>query len=855
MPPVIPLTSRQAFLYISKLISLGLPAIWLRSPAQTYQYTPQGPKDIPPERRGKAPIAEAWSSQDALSIDDLIKQWGDGEPGYNIGIRTGRVPGAPLNVIAVDLDSIDALTWAETNLPQTDIKTRTSKGQHWLYRAPQGRIGNRAHIAGLTIDLRADGGQIVSPGSIHGTGFTYSAVLPWTIERLADMPLFDPQWFGPNAKWDGAEDTTVVEGGERRAPIFVPMERKRKRALAYLSHAPGTVPGQGKGAGAECLYYARALVFGLCIPPDEAAQIMVQSEWNQRCVTSQGEAYPWSLDELRHKCQDAYRLAFDKPFGFLLLEDQEEQKKSAALKTHEILEGIAKEMDEAEQAATWWDFQIEEQEITDAGKQGWRMTDTGNAERLVNRFGESIRWVEDRKSWMVWDTKTGRWVDRRICLDRCAKVTARRIGEEFPASEEAEAIARTHLLKVEDGGSDFEIKEAKDKLKQAEKNSAALRRHQAYSESAAGRASMVQLAASEPNIAVSTSIFDQRHMLLNVKNGVLDLVSGKMRPHNRDFYFTKVCQVEYDEDAKCPTWEDCLAQWMQDDAEMIGFLQRLSGYILTGVTREQCMFIFVGEGANGKSTFLNALRTILGPYTTTASAGLLMETRQDKASPSQLAGLASLQGARLVIATETDESGHLSEPQVKVVVGDSHDKITAKWMGENFFEFAPTHKVVLQTNYRPSITGTDEGIWRRLMLIDWPTHIAENMRDTGLALKLMAERKGILAWAVRGCVDWQKDRLKPPKRVIDAVRQYRNEQDTMGAFLDDHVEFKDGLFIAKSSLREAYEYWCETLGHVPFKGKRFSAELIKRATQLGVPVDPNARTGTARGWKGIGLKS
>ncbi len=853
MPPT-PLTSRQAFLYISKLISLGLPAIWLRSPAQTFQYTPQGPKDIPPDRRGKAPIAEGWSSQDALTIEELHRQWGEGEPGYNIGIRTGRVNGAQLNIIAVDLDSAEALKWAEENLPPTEIRTRTSKGQHWIYRAPRTRIGNRAHIGDMTIDLRADGGQIVSPGSVHGTGFTYSAVVPWTLERLADMPLFDPQWFGKEAKWDGAEDVVLAEGGERRDPIFVPMERKRKRALAYLAHAPGTVPGQGKGAGAECLYYARALVFGLCIPPDAAAQIMVQSEWNQRCTTSQGDPYPWTLDELRHKCENAYRLAFEKPYGFLLLEDQEEQKAAAALKTHEILEGIAKEIQDIEAAATWWDFQVDEQEVLEPGKQRWPLTDTGNAERLVARFGESIRWVEDRKTWMVWDGKTGRWVDRRVCLDRCSKVTARRIGEEIPSAEEAEAIARTNFLQKE-GGLKADVDIAKDALKQAEKNLHKIRAFQSYSESASGRSAMISLSSSEPNIAVSTSIFDQRHMMLNVRNGVLDLGSGKMRPHNRDFYFTKVCQVEYDENAECPTWERCLAQWMEEDEEMIKFLQRIAGYCLTGVTREQCMFIFVGEGANGKSTFLNALRTILGPYTSTASAGLLMETRQDKASPSQLAGLAALLGSRLVIATETDESGHLSEPQVKMVVGDSYDRITAKWMGENFFEYTPTHKVVLQTNYKPSITGTDEGIWRRLHLIDWPTHIADDRRDTGLAAKLMAERKGILSWAVRGCVDWQQNRLNPPQKVLDAVKTYRKEQDTIGNFFEDHIDFKDGLFVSKSTLREAYEFWCESLGHVPFKGKRFNTEIIKRATKLGVKVDPEARTNAARGWGGLGLKS
>lgn len=859
-PPVRPLDGRRALLAAGKLLSLGFPVLWLRSPAQAERFTPDGRVPIPPERRGKAPVAEGWRSQDALSFEALADQWGDGSPGYNVGIRTGRVPGARVQTVVADLDSAPAIRWAEENLPETQVKVLTGGGgEHWYYRAPPCRVGNRVRFplpdgTRLEIDVRGDGGLVVGPTSVHGTGRVYRAPLPWTPERVDSMPVFDPRWFP--GEWEGADDPALPEGGDRRPPVYVDLAVRRKRARAYLEACPGCVSGQGTASN-DCLSFARALVFGLCLPPEEAATLMFQHDWNRRCTDSRGDPYPWTLEELVHKCRDAYRLAYGKPYGFLLIPDDVPTEapagnvspppgpaEDAEARAASALEGLVRGEAEAEEAGSSWDFDPEEQEVPDAGRRGFALTDTGNAERLVSRFGEGIRWAEDRQTWYAWDGI--RWIVRPLALERASKRTARLIAEEVPAAEER--AARASAAAVAAGEDDLAAKEEAERARRALE---ALKSWQKASESARGRKNMVTLSASEPSISVNSDSFDRRPFLLNVRNGVLDLRAGaprRLRPHDRDLMMTKVCSVAFDEGAEAPTWAACLSAWTGGDAELEAFLRRAAGYSLTGSVEEECFFLLVGRGQNGKSTFLNALASVLGPYSVAAPAGLLVETRTDKATPSQQAGLAAIQGARLVVASETEDSASLSEAQVKAIT--SRERISAKRMYEGPYDYAPSHKTWLTTNHEMSISGTDDGIWRRIHKTDWLHQIPAHLRDNRLAEKLIAERPGILAWMVRGCLEWQDGGLRPPEVVRDALRKYRSSQDTMGAFLADKFDFVPGAQVPKAQVRSCYEAWCEENGHRPFGAKRFYQEM----TQRGVVGDESARTAGARMWRGISFR-
>ena len=832
---VTPLSPNQAFTSIGKLLSLGLAPIWLRSPIQVMNWTGKGPVQLPVERRGKAPIADGWSSGKPLNYEELVSQYGDGSPGYNIGIRTGLLEEAQTSVIVVDFDSASALDWAHANLPETQIRVMTRKGEHWYYRAI-GRVGNRVRIKingeSKFLDIRGLGGLVVAPSSVHGTGIQYRAVMPWTKERFDSMPVFDPRWFGgpEEAFWEGVDDPEALtsSGTEaRRPPVYVDASVKRRRAGAYLNNCPPCVSGQGTAQN-ECLYYARALVYGLCIPPEDAAQIMHKHAWNDSCTNLRGESYPWSLDELRHKCKDAYRLKFNKPYGWLLLDEVKKEADAGGREPvpEDPLSIVVREAADAELEAQNWDFDVPETPVESPGKRGWPLTDSGNAERLAARFGDHLRWVDDRRIWMAWDARSGRWVQRNLSLQRCAKVVARRIADELPQFEEYVAKSTTKLRDAMLTG--IGVDAAKIESDTAQRALDAHQKWQKASESVAHRSAMIELASAEPSLALSSGHFDRHVMMINVANGVLDLRADffKLQPHNRDLYMTKTSPVNWNPAAECPTWDKCLLDWMGGDATMVSFLKRAVGYSITASVEEECFFVMVGGGQNGKSTFLNAIQSVMGPYSVMAPAGLLVETRQDKSTPSQQAGLAVLVGSRLVIASESDDSATFSSAQVKAIT--TKDRISAKRLYESHFSFIPSHHVFLATNYKPIVSGTDDGIWRRIMLVEWLVRVTNENRDNKLAEKLLSEREGILKWAVEGCLEWQRIGLAPPGRVSTALKEYREEQDTIGSFLSSYTRRDPNGRITKTALREAYSAFCMAEGFPELKAKRFAQEMYGR---------------------------
>jgi putative DNA primase/helicase len=432
-------------------------------------------------------------------------------------------------------------------------------------------------------------------------------------------------------------------------------------------------------------------------------------------------------------------------------------------------------------------------------------------------------------------------------VERCAKVVARRISEEGAELENRAADAERKLREALVTGLDEAT--AKKNYEAASGQLEGLRRWQRNSESAQRRKSMETLARSEASIAVSSGKFDRYPLLLNVRNGVLDLRADLfgLKQHDKDLYQTKTCLVNWNASAEAPVWRACLRTWTAGDEAMEGFLRRLAGYSITGSVEEECFAIFCGDGQNGKSTFLNTIQSVLGPYSVAAPAGLLMETRVDKASPSQQAGIASLVGARLVIASESDDSASISEAQVKAIT--CRDRISAKRMYEAPFDFLPTHHVFLATNHKPIITGTDDGIWRRTHLIEWNVRIPDEQRDNRLAEKLLAEREGVLRWLVEGCLEWQRIGLSPPTRAVEAISQYRNEQDAVGAFLENQMVDSPGNRLRKSYVRESYERFCESEGFRPFSAKRFAQEMYRRGYT-------EAKDGTqGRQWVGLAFKT
>jgi putative DNA primase/helicase len=358
------------------------------------------------------------------------------------------------------------------------------------------------------------------------------------------------------------------------------------------------------------------------------------------------------------------------------------------------------------------------------------------------------------------------------------------------------------------------------------------------SESAPRINAMLDLARSEDGIPAVPDELDRDPWLLNVQNGTLDLRTGRLREHRREDLLTKVCPTRYDARAGCPLWGRFLDAVFEGDEELVRFLQRLFGYCLTGEASEQILPIFWGSGANGKTTLINAVTGAIGPdYAGEAVPDLLLVPKGER----HLTELAFLFGRRLVVCSEADQGGRLNEARVKRLTGS--DKITARRMREDPWEFTPTHKLILLTNHRPTVKGNDHALWRRLRLVpftvtfwdpdDPTTHgrdlPADLRQDKRLGEKLSAEAPGILAWMVRGCLDWQRGGLTLPAKVQAATRQYRDAEDLLGQFLAECCVAGDKDFRCRSrDLYGAYVKWAEGNGEEALSGKAFGDAMTAK---------------------------
>ena len=436
----------------------------------------------------------------------------------------------------------------------------------------------------------------------------------------------------------------------------------------------------------------------------------------------------------------------------------------------------------------------------------YRRTDYGNAERLVWRHGTDLRHCHMWQTWLTWDG--ARWChDDTGEITRYALTTVRAIYTEAASADDPD--------------------EAK-----------ALGAWASKSESDNRVRAMLSLARALRPVPVLPTDLDQHPWLLTVSNGTLDLRTGALRPHDRDDLVTKLAPVAYDPDAQAPAWTKFLDRVTDHDPDLSGYLQRVTGYCLTGDTSEQAIFIPYGNGANGKSVMLAILRALVGDYGMEAPRDLLVI----KPSGQRPDDLAALRGARLVTAIESAGGQRLDESMIKQFTGD--DLVPARYLYGKPFTFRPEGKLWLATNHKPQIRGTDDGIWRRIHLIPFTVQIPEAERDRHLTGKLRAELPGILAWAVRGCLDWIAGGLAPPKAVTGATEGYRREQDTLGDFLTACCTTGEGRWAYSTDLYDAYAtYTGERVTR-----KAFGAALAEKGFDAG-----RIGHGGRRAWLGLGL--
>lgn len=430
-------------------------------------------------------------------------------------------------------------------------------------------------------------------------------------------------------------------------------------------------------------------------------------------------------------------------------------------------------------------------------------TEDGLATAFTRRYGDDWRYCSLWGKWLVW---TGvRWNHDQL-------------------------LYVTHLSRGICRAASFKAETPRQKTKLA---------------SSSTIASVEKIARSDPKHAATADEWDADVWALNTPGGVVDLRTGNLRAHRREDRMTKVTTAtpRGRNGEGCPSWLAFIGDITGGNTDLAAYLQRMVGYCLTGVTSEHALFFLYGTGANGKSVFLNVLATILGDYAANAPMDTFMDARGDR-HPTDLAGL---RGARLVSSIETEQGRRWNESKVKSITGG--DKVSARFMRQDFFDYWPQFKLLVAGNHKPSIRNVDEAMKRRLHLIPFTVTVPPERRDGRLTEKLLKERDGILAWAIEGCLAWQRQRLDPPACVLSATEEYFEAEDALGQWIEEcclvgraHREGVSGLF---ADWRE----WAERAGEYVGSVKRFSELMATRK------FEKCRLASGARGLTGVALRA
>lgn len=442
-------------------------------------------------------------------------------------------------------------------------------------------------------------------------------------------------------------------------------------------------------------------------------------------------------------------------------------------------------------------------------------TDLGLAKRFVWKYGRQIRYVYPWKSWLFYDGE--RWGrDLSGHIPRLMKETVQLIYRE--ASQEASQTRRKAIAKF------------------------------AFSaEAEAKRRAAILSAQSEVGIPVLPESLDRDGFLLNVKNGSLDLRTGQLIPHDPGHMITKLAPVHFLQEADCPNWLKFLDRIFISNKRLIEYLQRVVGYSLTGNTSEQILHFLYGLGANGKSTFIKILMGMLGDYAIQTATETIMIRKNGGGIPNDLA---ALRGARFVSAQEVDSGHRMSESLIKQMTGG--DRITARFLHGEFFEFDPEFKLWISGNSKPAIRGTDYAIWRRVRVIPFNVQIPPSEQDKKLGEKLQGELPGILNWALDGCLAWQREGgLNPTEEVLLATEGYKSEMDIVGRFINERCSVDPRYVVAARDLYGDFKDWSEEQGE---KWIMTQQAFGMRLKEKGFESKRGGSTGAYR-YSGIGLKA
>ncbi|WP_051084504.1 phage/plasmid primase, P4 family [Gracilibacillus lacisalsi] len=455
------------------------------------------------------------------------------------------------------------------------------------------------------------------------------------------------------------------------------------------------------------------------------------------------------------------------------------------------------------------------QAVTNENKSRFNLTEMGNAERLVYRNGEDLKYCVEFEEWLIWNGST--WIeDRKRRIERIAIKTFREMYGEI--QDLTDTDERKNLWKW---------------AQSSERSSVFLN----------------SIARAQAMLPVSQEELNKDKFKLNCANGVVDLKTGQLLNHDRNMLMTKNTHITYDQNAECPNWLAFLQSIFKKDNgeikfELIDFIQKSIGYALTGDTSEQVAFFLWGTGRNGKSTLINIVKDLLGDYSKQTNADTFT-TRINEGGINN--DIARLHGSRFVSAVESEDGQKLSEALIKQLTGG--EPITARFLRKEFFEFMPEFKIFFTTNHKPIVKGDDEGIWRRIRLIPFDRTIPKEEVDKDLPEKLHDELPGILKWAVDGCLKWQQEGLGEPEEVKNATDEYKEEMDLLASFLSECCVINSEAKVQANELHKEYLTWAESVGEYPMKKRSFNNRLVMKGFQK------RKSTGNKLYFFGIGLRS
>jgi putative DNA primase/helicase len=437
----------------------------------------------------------------------------------------------------------------------------------------------------------------------------------------------------------------------------------------------------------------------------------------------------------------------------------------------------------------------------------YHLSDAGNAESFVELSGGDFCFVKELGKWLRWDGV--RWVEEDEEVYLKMQETAR-IRNRLALSIEDMDRRRKFQNWANTSESNFRVKAA--------------------------------LEVAEKYLRRKFIDFDNVPYILCCENGIVNLRTGEFRQATHSDWIYKSTGVAYDRDARYPRWNRFLNEIFQGNIPLIEFLKRAIGYTLTGDVTEQCLFLCHGSGANGKSVLFDTLGNLLGDYGQSTPSSTFKEMKYEggNASPE----VARMAGARLVKSVEVKEKVTLNTERVKALTGG--DKIVARFLFQEMFEFSPQFKIWIAVNHLPKVNDTSVAIWRRIHKIPFNAYFPPGENDPNLTSTLKAELSGILNWAIEGCLEWQRDRLNPPQVVLNATNEYRQESDVVGRFLREETGTKPDTQVRSGLLYERFRVWCEKQGENPLTQKEFNQEMGTKGHRIEKRKDANY-------WVGITL--